>query len=204
MAALAGPAFVVLWFGAFTLGIEVGPSNREISEHYADDGARTREAVAFFLIAAAALAFLVFVCAVYSLVRRAEEGRTLLGPLALGGGAACAALLLAGNAVSRATAFAAMDDAFQLDPDHRRLFEDAGLLLLASAMIAAIPFVCALSVAGLRHALLPRWLAWAGFPAAALLPLAVSFVGFLVFALWVIAVSAALALRGPRREQRAA
>ena len=202
MAALAGLAFVVLWFGAFTLGIEVGPSNREISEHYADDGALTREAVAFFLIAAAALAFLVFVCAVYSLVRRAEGGRTLLGPLALG--TACAALLLAGNAVSRATAFAATDDAFQLDPDHRRLFEDAGLLLLASAMIAAIPFVCALSVAALRHALVPRWLAWAGFPAAALLPLAVAFVGFLVFALWVIAVSAALALRGPRREQRAA
>jgi hypothetical protein len=138
--------------------------------------------------------FVVFAAALYSLVRRLDEGG-LLAALMLAGGTACAALLLAGNAVSRATAFAATDDAFELDPNTRRLFEDAGLLLLASAMIAAILLVCAASLAALRYGVLPRWLAWAGFPVAALLPLAVSFLGFLVFALWVIAVSAALALR---------
>jgi hypothetical protein len=53
--------------------------------------------------------------------------------------------------------------------------------------------VVAVSVAALRYGLLPRWLSWAGFPAAALLILAIAFVGFLVFALWVLAVSAALA-----------
>ena len=115
--------------------------------------------------------------------------------LAGAGGTVCAALLLAGNAVSRATAFAAMDDEFQLDPNTRRLFEDAGLLLLASGTIAAILLIGAVSLAALRHDLLPRWLGWAGFPAAALLPLAVSFVGFLVLALWVLAVSVALAFR---------
>jgi hypothetical protein len=94
-----------------------------------------------------------------------------------------------------------MDDEFQLDPNTRRLFEDAGLLLLASGTIAAILLVGAVSLAALRDDLLPRWLAWAGIPAAALLPLAVSFVGFLVLALWVIAVSVALALRGRSARQ---
>ena len=39
------------------------------------------------------------------------------------------------------------------------------------------------------------WLGWAGFPAAALLPLAIGLVGFLVFIAWLLAVSAALAFR---------
>lgn len=195
LAALAGFAFVVLWFGAFGLGIEVGASDREILDHYADSGNRAKEAVAFFLIAAAALAFVLFAGALRSLIRRAEQETAMLAAVAWAGGTACAVLLLAGNAVSRATAFAAMDDEFQLDPNTRRLFEDAGLLLLASGMLAAILLVGAVSLAALRHGLLPRWLGWAGFPAAALLPLAIAFVGFLVLALWVIAVSSALAFR---------
>jgi hypothetical protein len=195
LAALAGLAFVVLWFAAFGLGIEVGASDREILDHYADSGDRTKEAIAFFLIAAAALAFVLFAGALRSLIRRAEQETAILAAVAWAGGTACAVLLLAGNAVSRATAFAAMDDEFQLDPNTRRLFEDAGLLLLASGTLAAILLVGAVSIAALRHGLLPRWLGWAGFPAAALLPLAISFVGFLVLALWVLAISAALALR---------
>jgi hypothetical protein len=195
LAALAGVAFVVLWFSAFALGIEVGASDREILDHYADSGNRAKEAVAFFLIAAAALAFVLFAGALRSLIREAEQETGMLAAVAWAGGTACAALLLAGNAVSRATAFAAMDDEFELDPNTRRLFEDAGLLLLASGTLAAILLVGAVSLAALRHGLLPRWLGWAGFPAAALLPLAIAFVGFLVLALWVIAVSAALAFR---------
>jgi hypothetical protein len=186
---------VVLWFGAFALGIEVGPSDREIVEYYADSGNRSRELIAFFSIAAAALAFVLFAGALASLIRRADDEGSMLSGLAWAGGTACAVLLLAGNALSRATAFAAMDDEFQLDPNTRRLFEDAGLLLLASGTIAAGLLVVAVSLAALRHDLLPRWLGWAGFPAAALLPLAVGFVGFLVLALWVIAVSTVLAFR---------
>jgi hypothetical protein len=49
--------------------------------------------------------------------------------------------------------------------------------------------VIASSIAGFRHGVLPRWLAWAGFPAAPLFPLAVGFGGFLVLALWVLAAS---------------
>jgi hypothetical protein len=195
LAALAGVAFVVLYVGAFTLGIEVGPSDREILDHYSDSGNRVKEVVAFFLIAAAALAFLVFAGSLRSLIARVERERAMLAALAWAGGIACAVLVLAGNAVSRATAFAAMADDFELNPDMRRLVEDIGFLLFVSGALAAILLVVAVSVAALRHGVLPRWLGWAGFGVAALLPLAIGFVGFLVFLVWVLTVSASLALR---------
>jgi hypothetical protein len=194
-AALAGVAFVVLYVVAFALGIEVGPSDREILDYYADSGHRAKEVVALFLIAAAALAFLVFASALRSLVVRAEQETAPLAALAWAGGIACAVLVLAGNAVSRATAFAAMSDDFQLDTNTRRLVEDVGLLLVASGALAAILLVVAVSLAAVRHGVLPRWLGRAGFPAAALLTLGIAFVGFLVLAVWVLAVSAVLAVR---------
>jgi hypothetical protein len=42
LAALAGVAFVVLYAAAFGFGIEVGASDREILDHYADSGNRPR------------------------------------------------------------------------------------------------------------------------------------------------------------------
>jgi hypothetical protein len=195
LAALGGLAFVVLYVAAVALGIEVGASDREILDYYASSGHRAKEIVAFFLIAGAALALVVFATALRCLIARAEEERAMLAALAWAGGIACAVLVLAGNALSRATAFAAMDDKFTLDPNTRRLFEDAGFLLFVSGALAAILLVTAVSLAALRYGLLPRWLGWAGFPAGALLPLAIGFVGFLVFIAWLLAASAAFAFR---------
>jgi hypothetical protein len=140
---------------------------------------------------------IVFATALRSLIARAEQDRGMLASLVSAGGVACAVLVLAGNALSRATAFAALDDKFQLDPNTRRLFEDAGFLLFVSGALAAILLVVGISLAALRHGVIPRWLARAGFVVAVLLPLAIAFVGFLVFALWLLAVSAALAFRRP-------
>jgi magnesium-transporting ATPase (P-type) len=194
LAALAGLAFVVLYVVAFALGIEVGDSDREILDYYGDSGNRAKEVVAFFLIAGAALSLAVFATALRSIITRFEQENAMLAAVAWAGGIGCAALILAGNAVSRATAFAAMDEDFQLNPDTRDLFETAGFLLIVSGALAAILLVVGVSLAARRHGVLPRWLAWAGFGVAALLPLAIGFVGFLVFVLWVIAASAALAL----------
>lgn len=188
-AALAGLAYVVLYVAAFTLGIEVGPTDREILEHYADSGARAKEAVAFFLIAAAALAFVLFAAGL-----RSRIAPPILGAVAWAGAVGYAVLTLAGNAVSRAPAFASMEDDFALDPNTRRLLEDAGLLLLASGAIAAMLLVGAVAVAALRLGAFPRWLGWTSVVAAPLLPLAVAFVGFLVLFVWVLAASVALAL----------
>src|SRR5712691_329578 len=195
LAVLAGLAFVVFYVAAFALGIEVGASDREILDYYANSGHRAKEIVAFFMIADAALALLVFTSALRSLITRAEQERAMLAALAWAGVIACAVLVLAGNAVSRATAYTALDKKFRLDPNTRRLFEDTGFLLFASAALAAILLVVAVSLAALRYGVLPRWLGWAGFPAAALLTLGILFLGFLVFAAWILTVSAALALR---------
>src|SRR5213596_2980009 len=197
LVALAGFAFVVLYVVAFSLGIEVGDSDREILAYYASSGHRAKEIVAFFLIAGAALALVVFASALRSLIARAEQERGMLAALAWAGGIACAILVLAGNAVSRATAYTALDDKFRLDPNTRRLFEDTGFLLFASAALAAILLVVAVSLAALRYGILPRWLGWSGLPAAALLTLGIVFVGFLVFAAWILTASADLALRRP-------
>jgi hypothetical protein len=72
-----------------------------------------------------------------------------------------------------------------------------GFLLFAGATLAAIPLVVAVSLSALRYGVLPRWLGWAGLPAAALLTLGIAFVGYLVLALWVLIVSGVLAFRNP-------
>jgi hypothetical protein len=148
--AVAGFAFVALYITAFALGIEVGRSDREILEYYADSGHRTREVIAFFLIAGAALAFVLFALGLRALIATREETGGLAA-LAVAGGTLYAGLVLAGNALSRATAFAAMDDEFELEPNTRRLFEDAGLLLLASGTIAAGLLIVAVSLAARRY-----------------------------------------------------
>jgi len=76
-AGIAGIAYVALYVGAFALGIEVGPSDREILDYYADSGHRAKEVVAFFFIAAAALSFVLFASALRSLIT-AAAGQGLL------------------------------------------------------------------------------------------------------------------------------
>ena len=194
-AALAGLAFVVLYVAALALGVEAGATDAEILEHYGDDGARTREVVAFFLIAAAALAFVVFAAALRELVRSAGQAAELLASIGFAGGIVCAALLLVGNSVSRGIAFASGSDEFSLDPDLYRLIDDTGFLLLVSGVYAAILLVAAVSIAAIRGSVFPRWLGWAGLVAAVLLTLAIVLVGFFVLFLWVLAVSGVLGLR---------
>ena len=196
LAALAGTAFVVLYVIAFAgLGIEVGNTNREILDYYTSSSHRTKEIMAFFVIAGAALSLLVFATALRSLIRARELDGSMLGSLVLAGGTAQSALILVGNAISRGAGYASMDKDFHLDPNTRRYFEDVGFLLFTSGALAGILLVVGVSLAALRYRLLPRWLGWAGFVVALLLPTAIAFIGFLVFLVWVLAVSIALALR---------
>jgi hypothetical protein len=194
-AGIAGLGFVVGQVGAFAMGIEVGPSDREILDYYADSGNRAREVVAFFLIAAAALCLVLFSHCVRVVIDRAASSASSAARAAFAGGLAASVLILAGDAVSRATAFSAMDADFELDPNTRRLFENAGFLLFVCGALAAILLTAGVAVAALRHGVLPRWLGWASVVTALLLPLAIGFVGFLVFWLWVLLVSGVLAFR---------
>ena len=200
-AALGGFAFVAFYIGAFVMGIEYGSSDSDILAHYASHSSRVKEIVAFFFIAAAALGLILLVSGLRSLVFRSEAEPRTLAALTWAGGTACAAIVLVGDAISRAPAFASMDDKFRLDPNTARLFNDTGFLLYVTAALVGMILVVAFSLAVLRFGLLRRWLAWFGFVAAALLPLAIAFIGYLVFALWVLVVSAALVW--PRASARA-
>lgn len=191
----AGLGFVVAYVAAFAMGIEVGPSDREILDYYADSGHRTREVVAFFLIAAAALCLMLFSHGVRVVIDRAGSTVSSAARIAFTGGVAASVLILAGDALSRATAFSSMDAEFQLEPNTRRLFENAGFLLFVCGALAAILLTAGVAVAALRHGALPRWLGWSSVVTAVLLPLAIGFVGFLVFLLWVLLMSGRLALR---------
>ena len=194
-AGLAGLGFVAFYMGAFALGIEVGDKDEEILSYYGSSSHRTKEIVAFFFISAAALSLVILVAALRSLIVKREERPWSLSALAWAGGVMAATLVLAGNAVSRAPAFASMDDNFTLDPDQARLLNDLGFMLFASATLAAILLVVAVSLATLRYGVLPRWVGWFGFPIALLLVLGIAFVGYLFFALWIVVVAVALLLR---------
>jgi hypothetical protein len=194
-AGVAAIAFAVLYVVGFAVGGEPPDTDAQLVARYADSGDRAREYAAFFLIAGAALAFIVFVTGLRSLLARNESPEHRLAALAYAGGVTCAALILVGNAISRATASASDDELFTLDPDTQRIFESAGFLLFVSAALAAILVVVAVSVAALRYGVLPRWLGWAGIVVAALLPSAFVFVGFLILLAWVLAVGITLASR---------
>jgi hypothetical protein len=198
-AGIAGLGFVVAYVGAFAMGIEVGPSDREILDYYADSGNRAREVAAFFLIAAAALCLMLFSHCVRVVVDRAGPAASSAARVAFAGGLAASVLILAGDALSRATAFSAMDAEFELEPNTRQLFENAGFLLFVCGALAAILLTAGVAVAALRHGVLPRWLGWTSVVTAVLLPLAIGFVGFLVFLLWILLVSGVLAFRSSDR-----
>ena len=192
---MAGIAFAVLYVVGFAVGGEPPDTDAELIARYGDSGERAKEFTAFFLIAAAALAFVLFVSGLRSLLARAEPQPRTLAAITWAGGVACAALVLVGNAVSRATASAADDGGFELDPDTHATFESAGFLLFVSAAFAAIVVVVAVSVGALRYGFLPRWLGWAGIVVAVLLPSAIAFVGFVILLAWVLAVGITLAVR---------
>src|SRR6266540_6638732 len=154
-----------------------------------------REVVAFFLIAAAALCLMLFSQGVRVVVDRAGPAVSSAARVAFAGGLGASVLILAGDRLSRAAAFSAMDAEFRLEPNTRRLFENAGFLLFVCGALAAILLTAGVAVAALRHNVLPRWLGWSSVVTAVLLPLAIGFVGFLVFLLWILLVSGALALR---------
>src|SRR5205809_2064502 len=118
--ALGGCAFAVLYIVAFTTtGIDFDDTDRAVLAHYASSSARAKEVVAFFLIAAAALSLVVFGNGLRTAISRGTDRSDPLAALAWAGTTGCAALILAGNARSRATALAAMDDKFVLNPSTR-------------------------------------------------------------------------------------
>jgi len=67
-----------------------------------------------------------------------------------------------------------------------------GYSLLLFSMLAAAAFIGAASSAMRATAMLPRWLAWLGFAAAALLLFSIIFMPMVALPIWAAAVAVAL------------
>ena len=129
---------MTLYVLGFAVGGEPPDTDAALVARYSDSGERAKEMAAFFLIAGAALAFVLFASGLRSrLAGNAAPPRTLAA-VAWAGAIGYATLVLTGNAIPRATAAASSDELFTLDPDTHRLFETAGFLLASSPSAAIL------------------------------------------------------------------
>jgi hypothetical protein len=187
--ALAEVLFVALLVIGVAMSSGAGDTPSEIETYYADSGNRAKEVAAFFLIAAAGLAFLSFLGTLREMLVRAEGGPGTLSALVFGPGLVFVALLLAGNAISRAPAALAEQDDFTLDPSTAEMLNAAGYLAIAGGVMAASILVLSASTAVLRTGVLPAWLGWSGLVIAVAMLFSIYFVPILAFLAWTLAVS---------------
>ena len=100
-------------------GAGPGDTPEEVTRYFADDGNRTAELFVFFLLVAAALAFLWFLGALRGVLVRAERDPARWTALAFGAGVASATLLMASASVFLARAGAAFQDDFAFEGPYR-------------------------------------------------------------------------------------
>ncbi|MGH2995933.1 MAG: hypothetical protein ACRDON_06145 [Gaiellaceae bacterium] len=198
-APLSGIAYVVLLLVAFGIaGDGAGDEPGDVRAYYADAANRDREILVFFLLVAAALAFVWFLGMLRGALVRAEGEPARWTALGFGAGTASATLLLASASLFVAPGAAATQEEFPLDPATANMFSNAGYALLVGSVMVAALLVVAASIVALRTALLPRWSALSGFLVAAAQLFAIFFFPIFVWLGWVLAVSAILILRSAR------
>jgi uncharacterized membrane protein YhaH (DUF805 family) len=192
MRRIEGPAaigFAVAFVAALVLTNvpDEGETRRQAIDFYNSAGEKTRVLVAVYVMAIAALLFVVFVAAC---ARRLHDvARTVV----IVAGGVFVALYLAA-----AAAFVAPTLTLSLDSGGTDTVDEAFVdfargastlgdaLLLVCAPFAATGFVAALA----RSGGLPRWLAWSGFVVAAACLVGFTFVPLIVFAAWMLALGA--------------
>ena len=204
-AALAGVVFVALIVagGVLTIGLDqpgASSSAHKISTFYADEGKRQAVMASLYLVGLGAFAFLWFLGALRSALRRAGEPTPPVAAVAFAAGLLFLAMLLAAN-VSNAIVAAAFNfgnefKSAPLDPQIVRLTNGASYWLSVYAAVAGGVFAGAASIAGRAVGVIPRWLAYAGYGvlvvgfASVLFPVALP-----LTLLWVLAASIVLARR---------
>jgi hypothetical protein len=166
-------------------------TDAELLAFYAESSNRTSDFVLFFLLVVAGLCLLTFAAQVRE--RLAPEGPAVR--LVAASAVASATLLLATAAVWVSISAAYTQDGFRLDPNTARLVGSVGYGLFTASMMCAGLLAASLVTAARRAGLLPSWIAWSGFAAAALLVAAYVFVPVLLFLLWMLAASIALIAR---------
>lgn len=169
-----------------------GATDAEIRAYFADEGNQLKVDLSTLAYTIGALFLIWCVAAIADRLRGFERDGLLRGVALVSGGAATS-VLLTGAALGAVVGDTSDDtERFLLDPNTQRLLSDVAYTLMFETSLPLLaPFVLAVSLAARRTDLLPRRLAFAGFPVAALCLL-----GFLglwpVFLLWLIAVSIVL------------
>lgn len=189
---LGGIVFVVLFLIGFALVGNSGDTGEEMVAFF--DENRVRTIVAFFFLAAAAIAYLPFVAGVRSVLALAEPEPRPLTALAFAGGVATSVLLVVG-----AAPFAALSDtareAGEGSADAFALLGSLAYPLLTIGIGFSSLLALAVGLVALRSGALPRWLGWVSLVAAPLILVAVLFIPIFVFLLWVALVSLVLVVR---------
>jgi len=189
---LSGAAFVILALLAIALyGSGAGRQPAEIIAYYGNHGDRVRQIAGFYVLAIGVVFFAWFVVILQ---------RTLDAPLVLAAGTLTATLLLAADALWAATAITVQHEhGYVLDPSTHLIVEDAGFAFFLAAMLAAMAFVAAASVAILRTHVLPTMFGLVGFPVAASLAAAWYYLPLFALLAWILAVSLVLCIRNVSR-----
>jgi hypothetical protein len=189
---LSGVVFVVLFVLAVVVLGNTGDTPQEVLDYYTDNEGQVF--TGFFILVASALAFLWFVATVRRVLASAEDEPRPLTALGFGAGVATSALIVAASAVFVAPVDVAQNGG-QLDAGAADVLDTVAYFLVTGGVMVASLLVVATSLVALRAAVVPRWLAWAGFIVAPISFFAPVFFPVLVFLAWVLAVSVALLMR---------
>jgi hypothetical protein len=199
---IAGIVFAV----AFVVGVllatdtpEGDESNAEWRRYFADSGNRRMIIIGVFVLALAALAFLVFLGVLRERLRSGATATSSVSTVAFASGIAfvtMVALFAAGvGAIPGSVEFG--DNPLPPDANIMRTFESVGIgaLLLFGAVTAGLLTVTT-SIAARRVALFPRWLVIAGYVIGVIVILGGwLFIPMGLFVLWMLAVSIVLLMR---------
>jgi hypothetical protein len=198
-APLSGALFVTLWVAAFVvLGdtVESSNSNAEIQAYYADSRHQWGGFVALLLLLAASLLFVVFISVLRARLAQSEGGAGGWTTAAFGAGLVSTALWTVAVTLFFLPSLTIEDTSeFRLDPNTFRLLSNAGYVIWFSGATMMSIVVLATSVLGLRAGVVPKWLAWLGFPVALFLLVAFILIPFIVLLAWLLIVSIALVWR---------
>jgi hypothetical protein len=162
--------FVMLWVAAFlVLGdtVESGDSDADIMAYFGDEGQRTRGVIAAFLLVAASLPFIVFICVLRGRLERGEGGAGFWTTAAFAAGLVSTVLWIVAATIY-VPPYLGQDGngGYQLDPDTYRLVTGGGFIAWSAAGTIMSVVVLATSVLGIRAGVIPRWLSWLGFAVA--------------------------------------
>jgi hypothetical protein len=181
---ISGVLFVALWVVGLAL-LSTPDSNKsdaKILAHYANSSHRHKDIASFFLVLAASLVFIWFLTSLRDRLARVEGGFGKATTAAFSAGIAAAVLWLIGVGFFCAPSFAITDTSkFKLDPNTYRIVNDLGYGIWFSGTTIAGITVAVSSLLLMRAGVLPKWIAWLSFVAAATTLVAFFFIPFIIF-----------------------